>query len=184
MNIAQYYYGNGKDSILDLPLWFQGYVLKDISQTFTLNCILNHALCVSHGTSPFWGSTGGFPHSSVSKESAFNAGNPGSIPGSGRSTGEGIGYSLQYSWASLVAQLVKNPPAMRETWVQSLGWEDPLEKGKATQLQYSGLANSMDYIVHGVTKSRTRLSNFHFHFLSGTWNSSSLLSTQTFNNLL
>ena len=46
--------------------------------------------------------------------------------------GEGIGYPLQYSWASLVAQLVKNPPAMRETWVQSLGWEDPLEKGKAT----------------------------------------------------
>ena len=46
---------------------------------------------------------------------------------------------LSVSWASLVAQLVKNPPAMRETWVQSLGWEDPLEKGKATQLQYSGL---------------------------------------------
>ena len=44
---------------------------------------------------------------------------------------EGIGYLLQYSWASLVAQLVKNPPAMQETWVQSLGWEDPLEKGKA-----------------------------------------------------
>ena len=52
-----------------------------------------------------------------------------SIPGSGRSPGEGIGYPLQYSWASLVAQLVKNPPAMWETWVQSLGWEDPLEKG-------------------------------------------------------
>ena len=57
---------------------------------------------------------------------------PGSIPGSGRSPGEGIGYPLQYSWASLVAQLVKNPPTMWETWVQSLGWEDPLEKGKAT----------------------------------------------------
>ena len=55
------------------------------------------------------------------------------IPGSGRSAGEGIGYPLQYSWASLVAQLVKNPLAMWETWVQSLGWEDPLEKGKATQ---------------------------------------------------
>ena len=67
-----------------------------------------------------------------SKESAFNAGDPGSIPGLGRSTGEGIGYPLQYSWASLVAQLVKNPPAMWETWVQSLGWEDPLEKGMAT----------------------------------------------------
>ena len=54
------------------------------------------------------------------------------IPGSGRSAGEGIGYPLQYSWSSLVARLVKNPPAMPETWVQPLGWEDPLEKGKAT----------------------------------------------------
>ena len=53
-------------------------------------------------------------------------------PGSGRSTGEGIGYPLQYSWASLVAQLVKNLPAIWETWVQSLGWEDPLEEGMAT----------------------------------------------------
>ena len=52
-------------------------------------------------------------------------------PGSGRAAGEGIGYPLQYSWASLVAQLVKNPPAMREPWVRSLGWEDPLEKGTA-----------------------------------------------------
>ena len=64
--------------------------------------------------------------------------------------------------ASLVAQLVKNPPAMWGTWVQSLGWEDPLEKGKATHpLQYSGLENSMDCIVHEVTKSWTRPSNFH-----------------------
>ena len=52
--------------------------------------------------------------------------------GSGRSAGEGIGYPFPYSWVSLVTQLVKNPPAMRENWVQSLGWEDPLEKGKAT----------------------------------------------------
>ena len=66
------------------------------------------------------------------KESACNAGDAGLIPGSGRSPGEGIGYPLQYSWASLVAQLVKNPPAMWETWVRPLGWEDPLEKGKAT----------------------------------------------------
>ena len=58
--------------------------------------------------------------------------NPGSIPGLRRSTGEGIGYPLQYSWASLVAQLVKNLPALWETWVQFLGWEDTLEKGKAT----------------------------------------------------
>ena len=68
----------------------------------------------------------------VGKESACNAGDPGSIPRSGRSTGEGIGYPLQCSWTSLVAQLVKNPLAVRETCVQSLGWEDPLEKGKTT----------------------------------------------------
>ena len=52
--------------------------------------------------------------------------------GTGRSAGDGIGYPLQYSWASLVTQTVKNPPAMWEIWVQSLGWEDPLEKGMAT----------------------------------------------------
>ena len=74
----------------------------------------------------------GFPDSSVGKESACNAGDPGSIPESGKSPGEGIGCPLQYSWASLVAQLVKNPPAMWETWVRSLGWEDALKKGKAT----------------------------------------------------
>ena len=74
---------------------------------------------------------GVFPGNSAGKESACNAGDPGSIPGWGRSAGEGIGYPLQY-WASLVAQLVKNLPTMRETWVQSLCWEDPLEKGMAT----------------------------------------------------
>ena len=71
-----------------------------------------------------------FPGGSAGKESPCNAGDPGSIPGSGRSPGEGIGYPLQYSWASLVAQLAKNP-AMQGNWVRSLGWEDPLEKGKA-----------------------------------------------------
>ena len=70
--------------------------------------------------------------SSVGKESACNAVDPGLISGSGRSAGEGIGYPLHHSWASLVAQLVKNPPAMWETWVRSLSWEDPQEKGKAT----------------------------------------------------
>ena len=74
----------------------------------------------------------GFPDGSAGKESPCNTGDPSLIPGSGRSTGEGIGYPLQYSWASLVAQLVKNPPAMWETWVQSLGWEEPLETEKAT----------------------------------------------------
>ena len=70
----------------------------------------------------------GFP----GKESDFNARDLGSIPGLGSSPGEGIGYPLQYSWASLVVQLVKNLPAMQETWVQFLGWEDPLEEGMAT----------------------------------------------------
>ena len=74
----------------------------------------------------------GFPDSSVGKESTWDAGDPSSIPGSGRSAGEGIGYPLQYSWTSLVAQLVENPPAVQQIWVRSLGWEDPLEKGKAT----------------------------------------------------
>ena len=73
-----------------------------------------------------------FPDSSVGKESACSAGDTSLILGSGRSVGEWIGYPLQYSWASFVAQLVKNLPAMQETWVQSLGWEDLLEKGKAT----------------------------------------------------
>ena len=73
-----------------------------------------------------------FPGSSAGKESACHAGDPSSIPGSGRSAGEGIDYPLQYSWASLVVQLVKNLPALWETWVWSLGWEDPLKKGKAT----------------------------------------------------
>ena len=67
----------------------------------------------------------GFPGSSARKESTCDAGDPSSIPGLGMSSEEGIGYALQYSWASLVAQQVKNPPVMQETWVQSLDEEDP-----------------------------------------------------------
>ena len=81
----------------------------------------------------------GFPGNSVGKECACNAGDPGSIPGLGRSTGEGIGYPLQYSWPSLVVQLVKNPTAIWETLVQFLGWEDPLEKGQETHSSILGL---------------------------------------------
>ena len=69
----------------------------------------------------------GFPDSSVGKKSTYNAGDPSSIPGSGRSPGEGIGYPLQYSWTVLVAQLVKNLPAMQETWAQSMSRGDALE---------------------------------------------------------
>ena len=74
----------------------------------------------------------GFPCGSAGKESACNVGDLGLIPGLRRSPGEEKGYPLQYSWASLMAQLVKNLPAMWETWVRALGWEEPLEKGKAT----------------------------------------------------
>ena len=87
----------------------------------------------------------GFPGSSVGKESSWKAGDPRLIPGLRRSAGERIGYPLQYSWASLVAQLVKNLPALRETWVQSLIWEDPLEKRKATRS--SILAQRIPWIV-------------------------------------
>ena len=82
-------------------------------------------------------------------------GDLGSISDFGSSPGEGNGYPLQYSWGFLVAQLVNSPPAMWETWVPSLGWKDPLEKGTATQLQYSGLESPMNCIVHGVVKSQT-----------------------------
>ena len=77
-------------------------------------------------SSPLWG----LPDSSAGKESTCSVEDPSSIPG--RSLGEGIGCPHQYSWASLVAQVVKNPSVMQETWVWSLGWKDPLEKGKAT----------------------------------------------------
>ena len=74
----------------------------------------------------------GFLGSSTCKKPTCNAGDPSSIPGLESSPGEGIGYPLLYSWASVVAQPVKNPPAMWETWVPSLGWEDPLEEEMAT----------------------------------------------------
>ena len=106
------------------------------------------------------GILGGFSDSSAGKESTFNAGDPNLIPGSGRPPGEGIGYPLQYSLASLVAQMVKNPLAVRETWIQSLGWEDPLEEGMATHSSILAWRIPLDRgawwaTVHGVAKSRT-----------------------------
>ena len=99
----------------------------------------------------------GFAGSSAGKESAYNAGDPSFIPGSGSSPGKGTGYPLQYSWASLVAQLVKNPPAMHGTWVQSLGWEDPLEEGMVTHSSIlAWRINPMDrgaWWAHGVSES-------------------------------
>ena len=110
----------------------------------------------------------GFPSSSAGKESGCNAGHLGSVPGLGRSPGEGIGYPLQCSWASLMAQIVKNPPAMQETWLQSLGWEDPLEKGMATHSRNSCLEISMDRevwqaTVHGVAMSQVTEQVKHTH---------------------
>ena len=96
-----------------------------------------------------------FPDSSVGKESTCNAGDPGSIPGSGRSPGEGIGYPLQYPWASLVVQLVKNPPAVWADLGSVPGLGRSPGEGKGYPLQYSGLENSMDYTIHGVAKSWT-----------------------------
>ena len=102
----------------------------------------------------------GFPDSSVGKESACNAGDPGLLPGLRRTAGEGTGNPPQYSWAPLVAQLVKNLPATRETWIQSLGWKNPLEEGMATHSSILAWRISMDRgtwwaTVHGVAESRT-----------------------------
>ena len=96
----------------------------------------------------------GFPSSSAGKESTCNAGDPGSLGW------EGIGYPFQYSWASLVAQMVKNLPAMWETWVRSLGWQAPLEEGMETHSCILAWKIPMDRgawraIVQGGKKSRT-----------------------------
>ena len=105
-----------------------------------------------------------FPGSSAGKESACNSGDRGSTPELGGSLGEEIGYPLQHSWASMVAQTVKNPPAVQETWVRSLGWEDPLQEGMATHYSILAWRIPMDRgawwaMVHGVSKSQTQLSN-------------------------
>ena len=97
----------------------------------------------------------GFPHSSAGKESACSAGDAGSIPGLGRSPGEGIGYPLQYSWASLVAQLVKKSAHKAGAMGSIPGLGRSPGDGKGYSRQYSGLENSMDGIVHGITKSQT-----------------------------
>ena len=109
----------------------------------------------------------GFAGSSAGKESACNEGDPSLIPGSGRSPEEGIGYPLQYSWASPVAQMVKNQPAIQETWVWSLVWEDPLKGGMETHSSIFAWRIPMDRgawqaTVRGVAKSWTQLSDFHF----------------------
>ena len=107
-------------------LWYSSTDSRQINQHVFL-CPFSLCMCFEDR---------GFPDSSVGKESSCNAGDPSSIPGSGRSPGEGTGSPLQCSWASLVAQLVKDPSAVQESWVRSLGWEDLLEKGKATHSSF------------------------------------------------
>ena len=82
------------------------------------------------------------------------------IPGSGRSTGEGIGYSLQCFWASFVVQLLKNPPATWETWIQSLGWEDPLKKEKAANFSILAWRIPWTAWAHAESDTTERLSLF------------------------
>ena len=128
-----------------------GYYWESHSQTRH-----NSGLCK---TELYYSLTQQFPDSSVDKESTCNAGDSSLTPRSGRSTGEGIDYLLQLYWASLMAQPVKNLPAMQETWVQSLGWEDPLVWWIPRTT------------VHGVAKSGIQLSDFHLHSSSsiGYW---------------
>ena len=94
-----------------------------------------------------------FAGSSAGKESASDSGDRGLIPGSGKSLGEGIAYPLQYSWASLMAQMVKNLPAMRETWIQPLGWEEPWRRESQPITVF--WPREFHGLVHGATKSRT-----------------------------
>ena len=105
----------------------------------------------------------GFPGGSASKESACNAGDPGSIPGSGRSPGEKIGYPLHFLGLPWCPD-GKESACKWEAWVQSLGWEDPLEEGMATHSSILAWRIPMDkgawqVTVHGVTKSQTQLTD-------------------------
>ena len=107
-------------------------------------------------------STKGFPVSSAGKESSCNAGDPDFIPGSGRSSGEGIGYPLQYSWISLVAQLVKESAHNAGDLGLIPGLGRSLGERERLLISVFGLENSMDCVVLGVAKSQTQLSVFHY----------------------
>ena len=125
--------------------------IQELSHTYT--CIYSPPLLFIqnyHNTVNRDGSSAGTEH-------ACNTGEPGSITGSGRLTGKGWGYPLLYFWVSLVTQLVKDLPSMWEAWVQSLGWEDPLEEDMATHS--SILTWRTPCTVHGVLKSQTSLSD-------------------------
>ena len=162
------YYRNNVCLTVIRVLWFSGakcFLLKTLVYSGEFISLHRMSIFTYHfrGTLE---SHKGFPGSSAGKESICNAGDSSLIPGMGRSSGERIGYPLQYSWVSLVAQLVENLPSVWETWVWLLGWGRSPGEGTGYPLQYSGLENSMDCIVHGVTKSQTLLSNIHFYLAS------------------
>ena len=123
-------------------LYFLGKKYYDLIRSFGRNNQIHSRVYSGNSLAVHWSQVGALIARDLGlipgQESACSAGDPGLIPGRGRSAGEGIGYPLQCSWASLVAQLVKNPRAMWETWVRSPGWEDPLETG--TDTHYSILA--------------------------------------------
>ena len=127
------------------PVWICDYFFEGVHFLF-------HVVDYKIHLGRVWG----FSDRSVGEESTCSAGDPSLIPGSEKSAGEGIGYPLQYSWASLVAHLVKNLPAMLEDMDSIPGLGRSPGKGKGYALQYSGLENH----------SRTWLSDFHFHSLS------------------
>ena len=106
----------------------------------------------------------GFPESSVDKESSCNTGNPSSVPRSGRSAGEGIGYPPQYSWACFPCGSAGKDSTCNEGDLGSIaGMGKSPGEGKDYPLQYSDLENSMDGIGHGVAKNQTQLNDFDFH---------------------
>ena len=116
-----------------IPYSFPQWLWKTV-QRFTLPTVYNDLLFSTSLLTLVLGDLfdGKHPGGSAGQDSACNAGDPGSISGSGRSAGEETGYPLQYSWTSMLVQLVKNPPAVWEIGFWFLDWEDPLEKGMAT----------------------------------------------------
>ena len=120
LKVSKCYWKNGADR---LAQWMAATNLQFVKNAVSAKC---------NKTRYAYTSGWSFPGSSVGKKSACHAGDIRLISGLGSSPGEGIGYPFQYSWTSLVAQTVKNPPAMQEIWVLSLGWEAPLEEGMGT----------------------------------------------------
>ena len=144
-------------------VWWKGQALETTNRTPFPALPLTGCVISDHLPSL------GFPDSSVDKKTCLQCRRPQLIPGLGRSAGEGIGYPLQYSSASLAAQLVKNVPAMREIWVWSLSWENPLEKGKVTHS--SILAWRIPWTIQSMGSQRVGHNWMTFTFTHPLWDS-------------